>query len=117
MRHIPAMVDMRRTPAEAAEAADPVASAPLYPYGLCLCLCTDELQKLNLDDEDVEVGDFIHMHVLAKVTSVSKTDTETAGPQCRVELQITNIAAESEDDENEEADEAEGRRGPSKLYG
>lgn len=120
MKRIPAMVDMRRTPAEKADAASPLNDVPDYPYGLSLSLCETELEKLGLDDDDVQVGDMLHLHAMAKVTSVSKNDSEAGGPCCRVELQITNMVGESEDDENEEADKAEttsasARR--SKLYG
>lgn len=119
MDRIPAMVDMARTPAEKEEAAEAAIPSPMnqpdYPYGLCISLTQDELDKLNLDHSDVEVGDMLHMHCMAKVTSVSKTDNEATGPQCRVELQITHIVAEDEDEEDAEA-EAEMPQRRSKLY-
>lgn len=93
------MVDMALTPKEQEEVTNP--SPPKYPYGLCISLCEDELEKLDLDTEDVSVGDMIHLFCLAKVTSVSKTDSENSGPCCRIELQITNISSDSEDEDNE----------------
>jgi len=100
------MVDMRRTLAEKEEAAErmqPTAATQNdYPYGLCISLSQDELKKLGLEDEEVEVGDMIHLHCMAEVTSVSKSDNQQMGPQCRVELQITHIAAEDEEEENEQ---------------
>lgn len=118
MRTIPAMVDMKRTPKEKEEAAEqnmPIAAnQPDYPYGLCICLCEDELEKLGLLDEEIEVGDMIHLHAMCVVKSVSSSDNEMSGPSRRVELQITHIAAEDEDEENEEAEKPERR---SKLYG
>lgn len=79
--------------------------APIYPYGLCISLTEKELEKLNLES-DAQVGDLIHLHAMAKVTSVSQNDT-SKGLTCRVELQITALAAEDESEENEENEEAE----------
>ena len=120
MRKIPPMVDMRRTPAEKAEdaaAAIPTAaSMPDYPWGLKLALEEPELTKLNLDMDDVEVGDMVHLHCMAKVTSVSRSDNEVTGRCCRTELTITHIAAEDEENEDDEEGEKEPSR-RSKLYG
>lgn len=123
MYKLPPMVDMARTPAEKQEMADQMAAPPAstindYPYGLSICLTQEELDKLQLDPGDVDVGDTVHLFCFAKVTSKSMSDNESSGPQTRLEMTITHIAAEDEDDENEEADEAEDRPalGPSKLY-
>ena len=103
----PKMIDMALTPAEKLESAMPYAigSTNNYPYGLCICLGNDQLEKLGLEEE-CEVGDFIHLFALAKVTSVSKNDTGE-GEKVRIELQITHMGLESEDEENEEGDEEE----------
>lgn len=103
MEVMPKFVDMAKDAEEMKEDPSPEAMPqPVYPYGLCLCLSQDELDKLDLDT-GCEPGDMLHMHCMAKVTSVSKNDT-TDGPKMRVELQITAIACESEDGENEEAE-------------
>ena len=106
MRIVPAMVDMRTTPAEKEEEAKemvaPGFNIPDYPYGLSISLCEDELEKLDLDDADVQPGDMIHMHCMATVTSVSKSATSDKA-SCRVELQITHIAAEDEEEEDRSA--------------
>ena len=121
MRIVPAMVDMRRTPEEKAEVAEersgppPVSDVEDYPYGLRIALTNDELEKLDLQDENVEVGDMLHIHAFAKVTSVSETDNADTGPQCRIELTLTHIAAEDEETENEEDEARESR--PGKMYG
>lgn len=75
----------------------PVDSVPNVPYGLCLCLTETELEKLDLEEE-CEIGDVIHLFALAKVTSVSKQDSGD-GPKCRIELAITDLAVEDEDNE------------------
>lgn len=125
MRVVPAMVDMARTPAEKKEAAKEMATGPAapmvpdYPYGLCISLDNDSLEKLALDAAEVSVGDMLHMHCMATVRSVSQTDGAD-GPCCRVELQITAIAAEDEDAENAEDEAAEAQPASvrrSKLYG
>lgn len=107
MEKIPAMVDMKRTPKEKAEVVDmgsPVAAnVPDYPWGLSISLCEEELEKIGLDEDDLEIGDILHMHALMKVTSVSSNEYE-GGKHCRVELQITHMTGESEDAENEEAE-------------
>jgi hypothetical protein len=95
------MVSMERTPEEKAEAfarnqfPTPIRDMPDVPPGLCICLTEVELEKLNLDD-DCEVGDMIHISGMARVTSISKNETD-AGCNCRVELSITDLAVEDED--------------------
>lgn len=124
MRLVPAMVDLKRTPAEKTEAYEyqlpTPANQPDYPYGLSISLCEEELDKLNLGDCEFMPGDMIHMHCMAVVTSVSSNNSESSGPTCRIELQITHISAESEDDENEEEDSEEDKSSTptkiSKLY-
>ena len=104
MKVMPPMVDMKRTPAEAQAQQIETATPPEYPYGLCISFGNEEMEKLGLDD-DVQVGDMLHMHCMAKVTSVSSHDHETSGKHCRIELQITHIQAEDEEAENKEAEE------------
>lgn len=107
---VPPMVDMAIAPKEqdAPLAASPapgdeaVAKAPVYPYGLSLCLCDPELDKVGLDPDLLKVGDTLHLFAFAKVTSISANDTPD-GKTNRVELQITHLADENEDEENDEA--------------
>lgn len=108
------MVSMERTPADKKEIIED--SGPIlptisdYPYGLCISFCEDELEKLNLDSEDVSIGDMIHLVCMAEVTSISRNANQN-GDSCRLELQITHIAAEDEDTEDEEEEKP-----LSKLY-
>lgn len=99
---LPSFVDMALTPREQDEDSNIPCSPdqPMYPYGLCLSFGDEQLEKLDMED-DCDVGDMIHMNCLAKVTSVSKNDTSD-GPKKRVELQIIAIAAESDEDDEEE---------------
>ncbi len=110
------MVDMRRTPEESdknTEGLGPQSSPNAYPYGLCICLTHEELEKLDLDST-CEVGDMVHLHALAKVTSFSKRETDV-GEDCRVELQIMFMSVEDENDENE-APSPRYRLRPGRLY-
>lgn len=102
MHKLPSMVDMARSPSEIKDATMPV--APVYPYGLGICLETEELEKLGVDYADWQVGDTFHLFCLAKITSIRKSET-TEGEDCRVEMQICEIVGEDEDEENEENEE------------
>jgi hypothetical protein len=86
--------------------ADQPANGPVYPYGLCISLTHDDLEKLDLDDNP-EVGDLIHVVAMAKVTSVSKRDTQDGKCDCRIELQITHLGLEDETTEYEDIEDEE----------
>lgn len=98
-----AMTDLARTPEEAKEEiaemtapiASPKASVPKYPYGLCLCLEDETLEKLGLAGDLPEVGEMIAFHGMARVTCASKNEREmgdgTTKECTRVELQITHM--------------------------
>ena len=75
----------------------PMEDKPEFPCGLRICLTHREFEKLDLDPKDAERGALFHGHFIARVTSVS--DTESG---CRVEAQIEDLEIESEDEENEE---------------
>lgn len=62
-----------------------------YPYGLRICLCKDELDKLGLD-EDPKHGDYLMLTVMARVTSSTTDDNGR-----RVELQIEKAKAHDAD--------------------
>ena len=111
MEHIPKMVDMameQPSPSDMPEATN-IKPTPQYPYGLTLCLNDDTLSKLNMDD-DYAVGDMIHFHAAAKITSCS--DSEGCGK--RIELQV--IAMSSEDPPEDKVPERKGIN-PKKMYG
>ena len=81
----------------------PVKAKAQYPYGLRICLCHTELEKLGLPVPDV--GDYIDLRAFATVTSVSCNDGEY-GATCRVELQIEKLSVE-----NETTESPDGREG------
>lgn len=100
------MTDMSLGSKEAQEMYFPTpADQPKYPYGLCISLCDNELEKLEIDFDDACVGDLVHLHAMAMITSKSCNETEGGGPKCRIELQITHLSGESESDEDDEAED------------
>jgi hypothetical protein len=111
------MIDMAKTPVEVKKemkdyampsAAPDGPSVPQYPYGLCISMDEDSLEKIGEGDELPEVGEVVHLVALAKVTSASSREEITsdgAKKVCRrVELQITHLAVQ-EDGEDEERGE------------
>lgn len=92
------LVDMRRTAEEKAELGPMSWNPSEYPVGLSICLCEDELEKLQVEHDDCQVGDIYDLRALAKVTSVSEQENEN-GKSCRIEMQIIMLGVESESDE------------------
>lgn len=113
MAKFSAMVDLAKDPQEVKEEVAEMTSqpspaamrVPVYPYGMCLSMNEDVLEKLDLDGDLPEVGDMIHVVAMGKVTSVSQNEQEQPDgtkKMCkRVEIQITHMA--SIEDEDEEA--------------
>lgn len=81
---------------------------PVFPYGLCINLDEDTIKKLGLDTEDCEVGSKIHLCCMAEVTDFGQRKMND-GVQRRIELQITDIAFENEDEEGTSAFSSEDR--------
>lgn len=112
MKKLPAMTDMACKPSEmeVAVIAPPAADEPYYPYGLRITLTEEELDKLDLDS-DCEVGDMIHIHCLAKVCGINTNSTVVSSSKT-IQLQITHIACEDEEHENEEYEAEEEKSAP-----
>lgn len=96
------MVDMTRSDDEKTAAHlesmfPPTVNTPDVPPGLCLCLTESEMEKLELE-ADAEVGDLLHCNIMAKVTSVNKSDSGN-GAKCRIEMAVIFMAVEDESDE------------------
>ena len=97
------MTDMEMDDESQLDAPMPIAmpERARYPYGLRICLSEKEFAKLGLDPRDAVIGGICHGHFLARVTSVSANASE-GDSSCRVELQIEDLAIESEDEEDEQ---------------
>jgi len=111
------MVSLARTPAEQHEMGLPSmavqSSAPQYPYGCCICLDDELIEKLGLSGDMPAPGDYIEFTATAMVTSAHK-DASTG--KCRVELQIIDMdVTEQEDPATEAMERSEARRG--RFYG
>lgn len=80
---------------------------PDFPPNLRLALTRDEFEKLGLDPMVAEKGGLVHGHFMGEITDVSHNNPGTDEHCCRVEVQITHLCLESEDEENEENEEGE----------
>lgn len=96
------MVSMKRTAADKRadkmEQASVEAIAPDYPYGLCIHLDKDELDKLGLGDSLPKVGTEFVWTVKATVTAARQSvSTSTRGDDdyISVDFQITDIGTEA----------------------
>lgn len=89
------LVSMKMDPKEAEEYAGPTSLAakdqPAYPWGLCVNLENDSLEKLGMTDLP-EVGATLQLTARVTVTSVSSNQTEGNEPRRCVNLQITDMA-------------------------
>ena len=86
-----------------AETGPSLLSKPEHPYGLCFSLTERELKKLDLDAPD-DIGDVIHLNLMARVKRINKSE----GGICNVECVITDamvLENETEEGDDEEAGE------------
>lgn len=73
-------------------------TAPDYPYGLCIHLDKDELDKLGIKDLP-KIGTEMMIEAKVKVTRISQSAAESADGSdeyTSVDLQITDIGLEAE---------------------
>jgi len=84
------MVDMKSKPEVEEKPGMVEADEPSYPYGLCLHLGKDELEKLGMTTLP-DVG--AKMEVMAKgyVKSTSAYETQDDGKSMSVDIQITDL--------------------------
>lgn len=74
---------------------------PRFPYELRICLTEKEMEKLDLDHSEAFIGGLVHLHAMARITSLSSHENE-GSTGCRIEMQIEDLKIESEDEENSE---------------
>lgn len=101
------LTDMAKSAEKAITVSSPVSISDQdkYPYGLRITLTHDELEKLDVDKSDWEIGDTFHLQAFAKVVSVSENQREGGEAECCIGLQITHLAGpENEEEEGEEDD-------------
>ena len=68
--------------------------SPAYPYGLCLTLDDDALEKLGLEADDFAVGKSMTLVANVDVTSVSSYESKGTDARESVSLQITDLCLE-----------------------
>lgn len=84
------MVNMKRKPEREEKPGEVEADEPQYPYGLCLNLGKDELEKLGITQLP-DVGTPVMIQAKAFVKSTNAYETQGDGKSMGVELQITDL--------------------------
>lgn len=103
-----ALINMQMSKEEAKEYSQPTElDAPQYPYGLCIDLNDDSLEKLGLTQLPT-VGSEMMIQAKVVVTSVSSNQTQGGEAEARASLQITDMELVGKDTSKSAA---------SKLYG
>lgn len=110
-----AMINMKHSRDEAKSYVEKdVSDEPQYPYGLCIDLSKDELEKLGITALP-KVGAEMKIMAVAYVKSTSAYETQGEGKDMRVSLQITDMAIEGTTDGERQASAANGLYGDSML--
>jgi len=97
------MHSLELTDDEKLDALQPIAmpDRPDFPYGTRISLTEKEFDKMGVDENEAVVGATFHFWGMARITSVSKSDTPD-GQCCRVEAQIEEMGMASEDVESKQ---------------
>lgn len=94
-------------------------SGPEYPYGCCISLDDETLEKLGLDGDMPAAGEMIRFTAVAKVTCSNirdEIDSTGATKKClRVEMQITDMDVASGSPVDEQIKKSAARR--ERFYG
>lgn len=85
------LINMKMDAEEAKEQTQPTEKdAPEYPWGLCITLNDDSLEKLGVS-ELPKIGTKVTIMAEADVTSVSSYQTQGGEAELSVSLQITDM--------------------------
>jgi hypothetical protein len=85
-----AMIDMKQPAQREEMPGEYEADEPRYPYGLCITLGKDELEKLGITALP-KVGTEMMLHAMVYVKSTSAYQTQGEGEKMSMELQITEM--------------------------
>lgn len=85
-----ALINMKSKPEREEMLGEIERDEPRYPYGLCISLGKDELEKLGITALP-KVGGEMMIHAKAMIKSTSAYETQGEGTDMRVELQITDM--------------------------
>lgn len=101
-----ALVDLKMSKKDMDAESQPSASQQSpYPYGLCLRLDGDELDKLGIKDLPA-VGDEFHIQAIGCVTSVAEMNSANSESR-HIEIQIEQMELSNEGPADGEASVAE----------
>lgn len=99
-----ALVDLKLSPADKkSEMEERMAgpdAMPDYPYGMCLMIDKDELDKLGMT-ELPEVGDELNITAIAKVTQVRQSAVEGQDDESSISIQIMKMELTDSDEATE----------------
>lgn len=110
-----ALVNMKHSRDEAEKYTErEVDDEPKYPYGLCISMGKDELEKLGITALP-KVGAEMKIMAVAYVKSTSAYETQGEGKDMSVTLQITDMAIEGTTDGERQASAADSLYGDSML--
>lgn len=88
------MVSMKMSAREAQEYASVSSSAgdaPMYPYGLTVCLNSESMKKLGLDKAMPSVGVKMMLMATVEVTSVRQEKEQDGDARTSTDLQIVEM--------------------------
>lgn len=68
--------------------------APMYPYGLCICLNDESMKKLGLENPPA-VGTKLQLTALVEVVSVGSRKERDGDKHSNADLQITDMELSS----------------------
>lgn len=88
------LINMQQSAEEAKEQNEPaVSEAPKYPWGLCITLNDDSLEKLGVKSLPA-VGSQVTIVAKADVSRVSGYQTQGGDSEASLDLQITDMQVE-----------------------
>jgi len=100
------MIDLKRTLADIkADKAEMEGDSNPYPYGACISLDTDELDKLGIKNLPT-VGDEYNIMAVGNVTAVRMNSYEKSGEERGITIQIKFLQLVHEDEEPGEVETA-----------
>jgi hypothetical protein len=89
------MINMKKKPEVEEMPGSVEMDEPLYPYGLCITLDKEQLDKLGITALP-KVGSTMMVHAMAYVKSTSAYETQ-GGKDMSIQLQITDMKIDEED--------------------
>lgn len=92
------LVSMKITAAEREKRMEPSSVAtdmPAYPWGLGVNLDNESLEKLEIDADDLKVGQTLTLIAKVEVTNLSSNESKGGGSNQSVGLQITEMCLET----------------------